>query len=98
MTHPCTSKDDRSMKTTSVQALYKEAGLKPAETFLNTIVRRAAIQTRRLDDPHQLHRRAARKTSRQPLIRFARSLVQKPLSESINPLIQPPLGARGITK
>ena len=77
-------------RTTPTQALLREAGLNPAEIYLENIVRRSAVRTRRLDDRHPLRRRSTKLSTNQTLSRFAQSLESIPPSEFINPLAHPP--------
>lgn len=78
-------------RTTPNQALLREAWVNLAEIFLDNIVRRAAVWTRRLDDHHPLYCRALKVPFSQILSRFARSLDSLPMSEQMNPLTYPPL-------
>ncbi|KAI0994881.1 hypothetical protein K3495_g13301 [Podosphaera aphanis] len=77
-------------RTTPSAALFREAGLNPAELALNNISRRAAIRTRRLDPRHPLRLRVQNSLSSPALSRFARSHRGIPASEHINPIVNPP--------
>ncbi|KAI0995332.1 hypothetical protein K3495_g12850, partial [Podosphaera aphanis] len=77
-------------RTTHSIALFREAGLNPAELSLNNISRRSAIRTRRLDPYHPLRVRGQKAILTPAFSRFSRSCRDIPASEYINPLVNPP--------
>lgn len=77
-------------RTTPTAALLRESGLSTAEIALDTISRRAAIRTRRLDPYHPLRCRAHKPTQHNIGTRFSRTLFELPISEKVDPLRIPP--------
>lgn len=73
--------------TTPTVALHRESGLLPPEIELNQLALMATVRIRRLDPDHPLRLRAEKiLLTQRPSSRFARRVLDLPLSEQVNPL------------
>lgn len=77
-------------RTTPSVVLYRESGLSPAELTLDTLSRRAAMRTRRLDPFHPLYIKSHKLATSHTETRLARALEKIPPSEEIDPISIPP--------
>lgn len=77
-------------RTTPSVALYRETGIGPAELILESLSRRAAMRTRRLDPFHPLLIKSHKLATSPAVTRFARALKNLPPSEEIGPISIPP--------
>jgi ribonuclease HI len=77
--------------TTPTAALYRESGLLPPEIELNQLALMDTVRIRRLDPDHPLRLRAEEVLlTQRPSSRFARRILDLPLSEQVNPLRHAP--------
>lgn len=77
-------------RTTPTAVLLRESGLAPAEITLESLSRKAAIRTRKLDPYHPLYRRIHSHSLNPAKSRYIRAVQGVPSSEEINPLYIPP--------